>query len=76
MKKTCTKCKQEKAISYFYKTKYGYKSICIECHKQTMRDYRLECRTIENYKILAQEYEDLKAKYKMLNKKYNNLLKM
>ena len=70
MKKTCTKCLQEKPLEDFHK-RYnrpcGYKSRCIDCVKkakkpQRSRDYMRKYDLKKSYNMTIEQYDEMLLK--------------
>ena len=73
--KICTKCKEEKYLSEFYKDKYkkdGYKTICIGCNKIKYSENKKEFNEKERKRYLEyskeEKYKERKRKYYQDNK--------
>ena len=57
MEKICSKCKQEKPVSDFYKHKRdGYQSRCKPCHREGNREYRRKPEVKERVNSYMREY--------------------
>lgn len=62
--KKCTKCKKEKALSDFHRSKiskHGLYSHCKECHREDMKAY-YEKRKLEGPKVFKENKKCLKCK--------------
>ena len=76
MEKICSKCKSLLSINCFYKDKHascGYKSICIECSKKEISEWRQ--KNIEYRRQYDKQYNTVnKEKIRIKNKRrYQNL---
>ena len=73
--KVCKKCETEKDLNFFYKhptCKYGVRSICIECCKNTNTDYYLNNKEYINNnskQYILINYDNLKIYHKNYNLK-------
>jgi len=74
--KQCSKCKQEKPVSEFYKqtsNKTGYKSQCKECCYEYEKERRKRPESLKKYKEACKRYQQTEKyilKYKRNNRKY------
>lgn len=72
LKKTCTKCKVEKALADFYRNRHTYHSSCKQCHRE-YAVLRRQGMSEEEKKSASEYYKKYSLEWRKKNK--NHILK-